>query len=123
MLLLNNRQQRYRLRRSAAPRTQPARNILPVTLRVGEKQVQLEERPEDGDEWIRLSRTRREGLGQRLARGLATGTDVDATSGTEYNEWVAPARFRKTIAPFASDKNEATKDAEWHTDGPEEQFY
>lgn len=43
VLLLNNRQEKYGLRLLAAPKTQPRRNILSVTLRECEKQAQLGE--------------------------------------------------------------------------------
>lgn len=63
--------------------------------------------PEDDDAWIRTSGARREALGQKLARGIVAGMDIDANSGIEHTEWVELAELLRNIAPFVGDKDEA----------------
>lgn len=62
--LLNNRQQLYGLRLFLALRTQPTRNILPVTLQEGMEQAQLRKLQVDDHTWKEPSRGRQESLGQ-----------------------------------------------------------
>lgn len=84
VLLLNNRQWRYILRFLAAPKTHPARDILPVTIRDGEDQEQSEAQQEDNNACTSLSIAEQEHLGQRLARALIAKTDIEAGKDTEY---------------------------------------
>lgn len=58
-----------------------------------------------------------------MARKLAVRTDSDTISVTKYIKWVEPAEFLETIVPFASDKDEATKEAKRHLDDPDEQSF
>lgn len=81
--VLNNRQRRYGLRHLGASRTQPTRDILPVTLKEGEEQPKPGEQPENDDIWTRPSRARRGNLGQRLVRKIVAKTDIYSTLGTE----------------------------------------
>lgn len=114
--LLNTRQRSYELQLIAASKTEPARDILPVTQRDGEEQAQSGEQPEGHDTWTRMSGARREGLRQRLVRGVAARIEIDASSVTEHTECVEPAEFPETILTFARDRNEVGKKAWRHTD-------
>lgn len=89
----------------------------------GEEQAQIGEHPEDDDAWTRLSGAGREGLGQRLARGIATTSNISATQDTEHTKLVQPAEFPGTISLFASDKDEAAKQGKWYTDNRAEQCF
>lgn len=97
------------------------RDILLVTMGQGEEQAQLGEQPQNYDAWTRPNGAGLESLGQRLARELAAGTDIDAQSDTEYTECVEQTEFIVTIATFASDKDEAAKETRQHTDGQAKQ--
>lgn len=97
-------------------RKQATRNILPVTLREGGEQAQPEEESENDNAWTRPNIARSQDPMPRIARTLSTGTNMDATSGTEYTELVEPGIFSGTVAPFASDKGEATKLAKRNVD-------
>lgn len=46
--------------------------------------------------------------------------DNDANLSTEHSEWVEYGEFPRTIAPFASDKDEAVKEVREHMDRPDE---
>lgn len=61
-----------------------------------------------------------EGQEQRLIRKLAAGTDIDATSGTQYTEGIEPAKLSRTSARFTRNKYETFKQAKRHTDRLEE---
>lgn len=57
----------------------------------------------------------RETLGLQLPRTLAEGTDVKTTAGTDHTEWVEPGTFPRSIAHFASNKEERAMEAKRHT--------
>lgn len=114
--LLNNRLRRYDYRLLAAPQLQPKRDILPVTLREGEKQTQSGELADGDENWFKFRGRERVRLGQQLAGTVAEGIGIHTTAGTEYTEWGESETFSGSIATFASDKEERVMEAKRHTD-------
>lgn len=51
------------------------------------------------------------------------GTAIDTASGTEHIESVEPESFRKNIASFANDREQAAKAASQHIDSHREIFF
>lgn len=103
-----------------ASQFQPTRDILPVTLREGEEQAQLEELGDGDDDWFRPTSRGRETLGQRLTRTVTEGTSINIAVDTEFTSLVESETFPVDIAPFAGDKEEGAMEAKKHTDGVSE---
>lgn len=93
------------------------RNFLPVNLREGEAQTQLEEQPENNNSWTMPNEARGGRLGKRLDRALSASTDIGTILGMEHMEWVKLPRFLWTVTPFASEKEEAAKETKWQVNG------
>lgn len=102
----------------AAPRIQPTRNILPVTLREDERQAKLGKQTENDDIGTRMNGTRPESLGKRQKRGHITGTEIDTILNTQYMEWGQPTNFPGAVAPFACNKEQVTKEAKQYINRP-----
>lgn len=66
----------------AAPRSNPTRDIFPITLCEGEEQAQHRELAAGDNDWFRPVGKGKESLGQRLARVVAEGTSTDTTAST-----------------------------------------
>lgn len=113
---LNNRQRQYGYRLLAALRSQPTRDILPITLHLGEEQAEPGELTKGDDDWFKLIGWRREALGHQFGRTIAEGTSILTTTGTEHTERVELAAFLENMASFAGDKEDGAREAKEHSD-------
>ena len=80
-ILLDFRQRKYACRILSLPDSIPTKEILPITLRVGDGNAQPEDLPEDDSMWA--SNQRITIYGQRLARQVSVKFSIDPAEGTE----------------------------------------
>lgn len=118
--LLNNKQCRYRYRVHSALKSQPARDIIPVTPCHGEEQVQSGELAAGDEYWFKLIGRGRETLGQQLTRTMAEATSIDKTASTEHTEWMELETFPGCITPFAGNKEKGAEEVKMHSEGSDE---
>ena len=80
-VLLDFRQQKYAYRILSLPDSIPTKEILPITLRIGDGNAQPNEQPEKDAIWA--SNERITTYGQRLARQISVTGCIDPAEGTE----------------------------------------
>jgi hypothetical protein len=107
--LLDDRQLNYATRLIGLPGNQPTKQVLPITLREGDRHAQPGEQPVEDRAWAETPARGFQSLGQQLARQLAQALPIDPSGGFEAVETEAagafPGQFR--ILP----KDEALKAA------------
>jgi ribonuclease HI len=91
--LLDDRQLRYTTRLLGLPRGQPTKQVLPVTLREGDRHAQPGEQPANDRKWAEAHARGFQSLGQHLARQLAMALPVDPSGGFEEVETEATDTF------------------------------
>lgn len=84
--LLNSRQLNYIVRLIGLPGDQPAKQILPITLREGDQHAQPGEQPADDRIWAETTVKGPQNLGQQLAKKLARALPIDPSGGFEDTE-------------------------------------
>jgi hypothetical protein len=82
--LLDNRQRRYAVRAIKLPANHPINNLLPPTLRYGDGDTQPGEYLTTDLQWAERD-TDPKGLGQRLARKLIKGLNIDPSDGFKWS--------------------------------------
>ena len=80
-ILLDSRQQAYADRILYLPDSIPTKNILPITLRIGDRMAQPEELPEYDLIWSTNQRIKT--YGQHLAKQVSVGFSIDPAEGVE----------------------------------------
>ena len=80
-VMLNFRQRKYAHRILSLPDSIPTKEILPITLRIGDGNAQPNEQPEKDAIWA--SNERVTNYGQRLARQISIKGCIDPAEGTE----------------------------------------
>ena len=80
-IMLDFRQRKYAYRLLSLPESIPTKAILPVTLRIGDGNAQLEDYPEQDSAWASMGPV--VNYGQRLARQVSIGFSIDQAQGTE----------------------------------------
>lgn len=99
-------------------RSQPTRDIFPTILQDEEEEARPGELSERDDDWFTLIWKKRETLGERLARTVAEGADIDSSTGIEYTVSVEPETFPVNVTRFAADKEEGAMATKRYTDEP-----
>lgn len=85
-----------------------------------EEQAQPRELTEGDNDSFRPVGGGRKILGQWLALTIIESISIGTTAGTERTEWVEPEAFSGSIAHFANNKEEGTKETKGHSDQPGE---
>lgn len=80
-IVLDFRQRSYALRILSLPELSPTKDILSITLCIGDGNAQPEDQPECDFAWATSQRVKT--LGQRLARQVSVGFSMDPAEGTE----------------------------------------
>ena len=102
-ILLNTRQLEYTKRLLSLPRSNPAHQILPETLRKGDTWAQPGEQAIEDREWATSSR-RPQTFGQLLARQLARTLPVDPSNGFEEIVEAQPSCFPRNITVLGTER-------------------
>ena len=90
-IMLDYRQRRYAYRLLTLPDGHPAKDILPVSLRIGDGSAQPGELPENDEIWSLNQKVRT--YGQHLARQVSVGFSIDLAEGVEPGLHLKPAEF------------------------------
>ena len=107
-ILLDFRQRKYAYRLLSLPDSIPTKDILPITLRIGDGNAQPEDQPEHDSAWA--SNGPIATYGQRLARQVSIGFTIDPAEGTEPVRATPSSIFPGEL--IIEDRNKAILDAE-----------
>lgn len=115
---LNNRQRWYSYRLRAQPIIQLTQDIVSITLKEGDKQLQADDQLEGDDEWSRPSGRKLRTLRQRIAALVVEGTDIGVDTRFKITTWVTGKRFPSKVSVLSSgDDKLAEKEADRHIHG------
>ncbi len=89
--MLDYRQRRYEYRLLTLPDGHPTKDILPVSLRIGDGSAQPGELPENDEIWSLNQRVRT--YGQYLAQQVSVGFSIDLAEGVEPVIHLKPVEF------------------------------
>lgn len=94
-IMLDYRQRRYAHRLLTLPDGHPTKDILPVSLRLGDGSVQPGELPENDEIWSLNQKVRT--FGQQLAQQVSVDFSIDLAEGVEPVIQFKPAEFSGRI--------------------------